>query len=188
MSAIEAAVKPILTPLITSQPHDLTIASIKVLSQWITLKIMVAERNRPESAVTPAADRAKFRSTLEIPAHLKIWIAQVGGEAWETGYFRHAATVSTSPIVTAQHRFKNIHSVAFGIGDLFVYVLHTTVAGVLNSKPEHSANVVPVHPEVGSYNWPPPRRLAVDDANAIASSLVRHLRGPSIRWAPGFPY
>lgn len=124
MSVLENAAKPILTPLIATQPHRLTVDAMRILAQWIGLKIMVGERNHPEDSVTPLEDRAKFRSTLEIPQNFRIWIAKCGAGGWETGYLRHAATIGTSPIVMPHHRFKNIHSVAFGIGDLFVFALH----------------------------------------------------------------
>jgi hypothetical protein len=187
MSALENAAKPILTPLIATQPHHLTTDDMRIVAQWIALKVMVGERNRPEVSVTPLADRARFRLTLEVPPNFRIWIARCGAGGWETGYFRHAATIGKSPIVTPQHRFKNIHSIALGIGDLFVFVLHTTVAGVLNSNPSQSDAVIPLFPIDLACNWPPPRTLSADDAYAIAHTLNRELRGPTVRWRPGFP-
>ena len=109
---------------------------------------------------------------------LKIIIARCGAGGWETRYLRHAATVGRSPIVTPQHRFKNIQSVAFGIGDLFVFVLHTTVDGVLNSNPIESEAVVRIFPIVGSRNWPPPRSHTVSEANSMANTLDRLFKGP----------
>lgn len=86
------------------------------------------------------------------------------------------------------HRFKNIHSVAFGIGDLFVLVVHTTVAGVLNSTLSQSEAVIPLFPISGPRKWPPPRSLSVSQADAVAHTLDREFRGPAVRWAPGFPH
>jgi hypothetical protein len=188
MSVLENAVKPILTPLIATRPHTLTVEAMRVLGQWIALKIMVGERNHPEQAVTPLEDRLKFKSTLEIPPNFRIWIARCGAGGWQTGYIRHAATIGTSPIVMPHHKFKNIHSVAFGIGDLFVFALYTTVAGVLNANPTQSEAVIRIFPIVDSCNWPPPRSLSVIKANAMADTLNRLLRGPTVRWAPGFPH
>jgi hypothetical protein len=188
MSVLESSAKPILTPLIATQPHSLTTDNMRILAQWIVLKIMIGERNHQELSVTPIEDRVKFRLTREIPPNFRIWIAKCEAGGWETGYFRHAATIGKSPIVTPQHRFKNIHSVAFGIGDLFVFVLHTTVAGVLNSNPSQSEAVIPLFPIDVSCNWPPPRSLSVREANDIAHTLDRALWGPSVRWVPGFPH
>jgi hypothetical protein len=187
MSVLENAVKPILTPLIATQPHTLTVEAMRVLGQWIALKIMVGERNHPEEAVTPLEDRLNFKSTLAILPNFRIWIARCGDGGWQTGYLRHAATIGRSPIVTPDHKFKNIHSVAFGIGDLFVFALYTTVAGVLNANPIESEAVIRIFPIVDSCSWPPPRSLSALEANAMADTLNRLLRGPTVRWVPGFP-
>ncbi len=184
MSLLESAAKPILTPLIASQAHRLTVDAMHVLAQWMALKVMVAERNHPEDAVTPLDDCAKFKRTREIPPNFKIWITKCGLEGWRSRYFRHAATVSTISIGAPQHRLKNIHSVAFCIGDLFVLVLHTTVEGVLNSNPSQPGPVVPLFPVTGPCDWPPPRSLSADEARALADTLGRRLRDPKVPWRP----
>jgi hypothetical protein len=125
------------------------------LAQWIALKVMVAEHNRPEDSVTPQDVLAKFRATLDIPPNFRIWIARCGRGGWETGYVRHAATIGTSPIVMPHHRFKTIHSVAFGIGDLFVFSRFTTVPSVPNPFPDEPAALVQIFPNVSSWSWPP---------------------------------
>jgi len=187
MSALESAAKPILTPLITTQEHILTVEAMTTLAQWIALKVMVGERNHPEESVTPLEDRAKFRTALEIPQNFRTWIGKCGTGGWESGYLRHAATIGTSPIVMPHHRFKNIHSVAFGIGDLFVFVIHTTVNRVLHSNPSQSVALIPIFPAAGPCAWPPPRSLSVSEANNTANALDRSFRSPRFRWAPGFP-
>jgi len=186
MSVLENSAKPILTPLINTRPHELTMEAMRVLGQWIALKIMVGEWNHPEDAVTPIEERSKFRSTLEIPLNFRIWIARCGSGGWGAQYFRHAATIGTSPIVMPHHRFKNIHSVAFGICDLFVFALYTTLAGLFDSNPIQSEPVIRLFPVGGSYSWPP-RSLSVMEADYFADTLGRRLRGPTVRWAPGFP-
>jgi len=187
MSVLETAAKPILMPLISTKPHILTEEAMRILAQWIALKVMVGERNHPEESVTPLEDRAKFRSTREIPPNSRIWIAKCGTGGWESGYLRHAATVSTSPIVMPHHRFKNIHSVAFGVGDLFVLAIQTTVNGVLNSNPTRSDALIPLFPVVRPCTWPPLQSLSVSEANNAADTLDRSFRGSNVRWAPGFP-
>jgi hypothetical protein len=73
-----------------------TVDAMRVLAQWITLKIMVGERNHPEDAVTPPEDRVAFMSTLEVPPNSRMWIAKCGTGGWETRYVRHAATKAQS--------------------------------------------------------------------------------------------
>ena len=158
-----------------------------VLAQWVALKIMVAERNHPEIAVTPQEERSRFKDTLEVPGNYRIWIAKCGTGGWETRYVRRAATIGKSPIVTPQHRFKNIHSVAFGIGDLFVLAIYTTVDGVLNSNPIESEAVVRIFPVLGPRNWPPPRSFTVSEADAAANTFDRLFNAPNVHWVPGFP-
>ncbi len=187
MSTLETAVQPILTPLIATQPHTLTVSSMHVLAKWIALKIMVGEHNHPKDAVTPLEDREKFRSTLEIPPNFKIWIAKCGVGGWQTAYVRHTSTVSSTPVFLPNHRFKNTQSITFGIGDLLVHVLHTTVTDWgPNLSFEPSGVVIPLFPIVDSINWPPIRSLSATEAHSIAWTLKRWLIGHKARWRP-FP-
>ena len=187
MSALDNTAKRVLTPLIVSQPMKLSIEDVRVVAQWIALKVMIGERNHPEDAVTSREDRMNFKATLEVPQGFKIWIGRCGVPGWNALYHRHAATIGTSPIVTPSHRFKNIHSVAFAIRDLFVFALYTSVAGVLNSAPTQSQALTRVFPPTGPVDWPPPRSLTAAEATAIALTLPREFRSPNVRWAPGFP-
>jgi hypothetical protein len=187
MSALENAVQPIITPLIATVPYTLTVNSIHVLAKWIALKVMVGERNHPKDAVTPAEDRAKFKNTLEILPEFKIWIAKCGVGGWQTGYIRHTATLSLTPDFLPNHRFKNTQSVTFGIGDLLVHVLHSTVTDWgANLSFEPAGVVIPLFPLVGSVNWPPSRGLSATEANYISGMLHRWLIDHKERWRP-FP-
>lgn len=85
-------------------------------------------------------------------------------------------------------KFKNIHSVGFGIGDLFVFALYTTVAGVLNANPTQSEAVIRSFPIVDSCNWLAPPSLSVIETNAMADTLNRLLSGPTVRWASGLSH
>jgi hypothetical protein len=189
MSNLETAVQPILTPLIATRPHTLTVNSMNVLAKWIALKIMVGEHNHPKNAVTLIEDLAKYRDKLEIPPNFKIWIAKCGVGGWQTGYVRHAATVSLTQDFLPTHRFKNTQSITFGIGDLLVYVLHSTVKDLglnLNIEQSQIGAIFPLFPIVGSINWPPIRSLSTAEADFIAGALERWLIGHKARWRP-FP-
>lgn len=186
MSELENAVRPILTPLIATVPHTLTVDSMHVLAKWIALKIMVGEHNNPKDAVTPAEVRAKFKSTLEIPPDFKIWIAKCGMGGWQTAYVRHTFTLSLTPDFLPQHRFKNTQSVTFGIGDLLIHVEHTTVKDLgFNLRFEPTGVVIPLFPIGGSVNWPPIKSLSSNDAHYIAGMLQRWSIDHKERWRPG---
>jgi hypothetical protein len=140
---------------------------------------MVGEHNQPGDAVTLPSDRAKFRSTWQLPPNFKIWIARCGVGGWQTAYLRHAGTVSATPGVRPEHRRKNIHSVTFGIGDLLVHALHTTAPDVdLGLTLSGPGVVIPLFPVVGEIMWPPTRSIGAEEAalrsrEALASSRER---------------
>jgi hypothetical protein len=187
MSILETDVQPILTPLIITQPHTLTDNSMEILAKWIALKIMVGEHNNPKDAVTPVEAREKFKSTQEIPPNFNIWIAKCGVGGWQTAYVRHTATVSLTPVFKPNHQFKNTHSVTFGIGDLFVLVLHSTVKDLdlnLTFEPSGEGVIFPLFPIIGSINWPPIRNLSATEAHSMAWTLKRWLIGHKKRWLP----
>jgi hypothetical protein len=185
MNTLETAARPFLTLLISTTSHTMTAAAALTSAQWIALKIMVGEYNQPGDAVTLPSDRAKFRSTWQLPPNFKIWIARCGVGGWETAYFRHAGTVSATPGVRPEHRRKNIHSVTFGIGDLLVHVLHTTAPGVdLGLTLSEPGVVIPLFPIAGEIIWPPARGISAEEAAFLANTLDRLFRSHSVRWQP----
>ena len=152
MSDLENDSKPILIKLIQSVPHTIPIDASRTLARWIALKIMVGEHNHPNDVVTSSEDRVKFKCAGDIPENFRIWIAKCGVRGWQTAYLRHAATMGLS-LVDPPTRCKNIQSVTFGIGDLLVHVLHTTVLE-LDIKVE-KLGLVPLHPTTAPIAWPP---------------------------------
>jgi hypothetical protein len=186
MSALENVVKPILTALITSQPCALTPNDLDVLARWVALKAMVAECDVRELAVTTTDVRQQFKADQRVPPDFRICIGQCGADGWNCSYYRHAATIARSPLVTPERRFKNIHSIAIGIGDLFIFALYTTLSGLFNANPLYSEALVPVFPAKDGWAWPPSRRLSGLEAGQIATTLDRMLRGPNVKWVPGW--
>ena len=185
MNALETDARPFLTPLISTASHTMTAAAALTVAQWIALKIMVGEHNQPGDAVTPPSDRAKFRSTRQLPPNLKIWIARCGVGGWQTAYLRHAGTVSTTSGVRPEHRHKNIHSVTFGIGDLLVHALHTTAPGVdLGLTLSEPRVVIPLFPAAEEIIWPPARSISAAEAAFLANTLDRLFRSHRTRWQP----
>jgi hypothetical protein len=83
-----------LTALITSQPRALKPDDLDVLARWVALKVMVAECDIRDLAVTPADVRKGFKADQLVPSDFRICIGQCGVGGWECGYYRHAATVA----------------------------------------------------------------------------------------------
>ena len=185
MSRLETAAKPFLTPLITGTPCTVTAAAIQATARWIVMKVMVAEHNLKGDAVSTGEQRGSFRATLAIPGDFRIWIGRCGVGGWQTAYWRHCATVSLSPDIMPEHRFKNLHSVTFGIGQLLVFVLHTTVSGLdLDVGLSRSGMMVSLWPPIAPFAWPPTRTLTSLDATSVAHGLDRMFSGHNVVWKP----
>lgn len=185
MSALDNEAKPLLAKLIGAQPHSFSVSDSQLVAQWTTLKVLVAEHNRPLDAVASADDRKQFKATRQIPTGVQIWLGRCGIDPWRVRFERHSATVGRSPIVMPHHRFKNIQSIALGLGDLMLFVIHTSVAGVdLKLMPPPSVKML--YPNSEPFDWPL-SALSMIEATGLATSLQRYLDSPQVRWTPGFP-
>ena len=185
MSELETAARPVLTPLIAGSPCTVTEEAAQVIARWIAMKVMVAEHNLRGDAVSTAGQRESFRSTLAIPLDFRIWVGRCGVDGWQTAYWRHASTVSLSPDIRPEHRFKNLHSVTFGIGQLLVFVLHTTVSGLdLGVNLSQNGMMVPIWPYGGPIAWPSTKVLTGLEATIIAHSLDQAFRSDNVIWKP----
>ena len=185
MSRLETAAKPFLTPLITGTPCTVTASAAQAISRWIAMKVMVAEHNLKGDAVSTEEQRGSLRATLAIPGSFRIWVGRCGVDGWQTAYWRHCATVSLSPDIMPEHKFKNLHSVTFGIGQLLVFVLHTTVKGLdLEVGLSGNGMMVPLWPPNVPFTWPPARTLTSIEATFVAHGLDRMFRGENVIWKP----
>jgi hypothetical protein len=183
MSKCEQMAKPVLLPLMTSQNYTLAPKQIDILSHWIALKVMIGEHSQPNDWVTPVEMRQRFKSALIMPEHFKIWIAKCGADGWECSYLRQAATISRSPAIRPER--KNIHSVAFGVRDLFVLAMHTTEEGVLDKIGFSSEEaIVPLYPGYKEINWPPKYTLSSKQAAKVAKILDSVFASPDVIWRP----
>jgi hypothetical protein len=137
--------------------------------------------------LTGYAERERLRLTGQLPDNFQIWICQCGQGGWETAYKRetHTGSLSRNPTAAAIAS-KNIQETAFGIGDLFIHIFHTTIPGfdlkVDILKPDA---VIPLWPPPGGdIIWPPQQRLSVQDAFTVASLLEQLFRQPKVLWMP----
>jgi hypothetical protein len=134
MNDLEELARPILEPLIAGRPTVLNQNQQRSLAQWITMKVMVAEHNTPEDVVIPRADKELFKADRSIPRYITIWIGRHNVSAWCTTFSKHTASLSLTPFpppaVLAGR--KNIETIAFGIGALFVYVMVSDPDGQVN--------------------------------------------------------
>src|SRR6202035_5539549 len=77
--------------------------------------------DHPSTVVNGVADRVEFMSRKEIPDSMRIWIGTCGAESWQSTFFRYSSRIPDRPDLQPNSG-NNLQSVAFGIGNLFVYV------------------------------------------------------------------
>lgn len=187
MSVLENEAKPILLSLMASKPHILDVPVLQLLSRWIAMKVMVVEFSKQNGAVSRREERRRFMQSQEIPENFRIWISQCGQGGWESSFLRHAATLTPAGMVP-ENEFNNVQTVAFGVGDLFIYVLHTTLAGVMQRLAfSDNMGVTAIHPVPSQTSWPPLRRLTVEQASSLANSLEHVIEEPRVSWMPRPP-
>ena len=171
MNTIESAARGSLTSLIISEKHILTVDAQRAVAKWIALKVMVAEHDRPSMAVTGSEERRAFMDRGEIPASMEIWLGRCGVDFWQCAYMRHSTTISNSPNFTPTVGRNNIHSVTFGIGDLFIFVLQNNSNVPLKLEPVIPGFTIKILPATAEHRWPPPETIPERLATGIAHTL-----------------
>jgi hypothetical protein len=165
-------------------PHTIDKKSLQVIARWVALKVLVAEHNQPDNAVASKQERAAFKKDFTLPENFRIWIGKCGVGGWETAYLREVATITLPTLILPEP--NNVQSVTFGIGDLFVHVLHMRDALGLYEIREGGGAMLPIYPVKDPVNWPPVKTISVDQANSVSLALDSVTKHPRVIWKP-FP-
>ena len=179
MSSIEESTKPILSNMIAGDTIILSIQAQRKLSEWIILKMLIAEYHLDKTPISTREELAKFKQTKHIPDNLKIWIASCKDISWQSRFITSSLylCVSGSPTVNDAplDAPDNTQSISIGAGKLFIHVLHTTVRGLeLDMNVGNKATVIQLWPSNGvDIFWPPIRDINAIEADYVASSLER---------------
>ena len=181
MKAVDEAVRPILTPLIKGEPIVLNRDQQRMLAEWISLKMMVAEHNVPTEVVVRQADRDRFFADRTIPSYFRIWVISSNSEKWRSRYIRHNATFGLpgTPMPTAK---RNTQTIAWGVGRLFIFVAMTTADGLeLTDFFGVHPVVLKLFPYVGNV-LPLPFLKLIDDASGdrLAGTLEELIQSPRV--------
>jgi hypothetical protein len=188
MSLLESKVKPIMAPLIMGHPTVLTEDKQKAIARWLVMKFMVVEFIKQDQPITPQSERLYVIGNNSPPPNWRIWIGHQKANLWNTAYFAEAATLGPispdKPPAPPNNSFaKNTQSISFGIGDLFVQAIHTTIAGLeFNPPPEFHA-LCQIWPFKVNFLWPPGDILLDRDSANIANAFRRGIQGA--QWMPG---
>jgi hypothetical protein len=192
MSVIESNAKAVLQPLISGISCVLSPTSCALLTEWISLKLLVLENiSLPERPADPIYDqqvRTRFMATGEPPPMLRVWIATCVGEKWQTGFLRHCSmlTRDTTPPVSAIR--KNAQFVTWGIGRLLIHAVGVTNEQIydffeLDAKP--AGSIYKIWPIPASdIHWPPAVTLGDVEAEVIANTFHNFVMSDRVAWKP----
>ena len=188
MSRLEQRAKPILIPLITGQPLVLAQNQQRILSAWITMKIMVAEFEHATDVVSMQNERDLVMNSARAPDNWQIWIGhQSGGPRWLLGYSRQSATlwVGTPPERQSEEIElpKNTQFVTIGIGQLFIQAISTTVAGLsFDPKPANALFQKQIWPYRSGMLWPCLRISSDAAVENFSRNFDRMITAPTFKW------
>lgn len=123
MSALEEKVKPIIKNALYSCDAELKQDEIKLFTQWIVMKTMLAEHSNNKTESTPKSDLIEFGKRQKVPNSFRIYLAK-HDLSENFAYSRTSVRLGTSPIQSREviKQGNNTQSTAFLIGRLFIYV------------------------------------------------------------------
>jgi len=188
MSVIETKAKPSLERLIKGERIVLDQASLLDVARWATLKAIVSEHDKPETHVTPQADRTEFMQDGTIPSYFNLYILSHKCSS-RSGYVRTTHTVSLAkdgPVPPLDGRTKNTQQISVILGSI---MLHVNAARVDNFRIEDRLSMPAVEAlriwplNRAPLTWPSPPVLTCEQMGEIAYSMERIAVLPEVRWA-----
>lgn len=187
MSAIEAKVKDIAIPMMRGNCIDLTSEMQTTLAEWVTLKVLVAENNKPDEAVFPQEARNAFWKDKTIPSCMSIWVGRCIEVPWRSVFIRQAALFGLDINEPPNAGRKNTQTTALGIGELFIFSMACVTEGVdLNNFFAFDSRIVPLWPIAdNTLVWPPMKILSGQDATSIAFAMEKLILSPRTLWRGG---
>jgi hypothetical protein len=184
MSLLESKVRPFLTPLILGQLTTISVEGLSIVARWLVMKFMVIEFLRPIPPIALQSERLAIMQG-DIPPTWQLWLGFHLSEKWATAIWTETASIT----ILANEKDnqasppsfdKNTQSISFGIGNLFVQTIHSTVAGLeYNFQANALRHLWPIR---SNLIWPPGPVLsdvAIDD---IAGAFKRSLA--NVPWNP----
>ncbi len=194
MSRVEQAAKPHLLALMSGVPTVLDRAAQRSIAAWITMKVIVAEHDQPDTAMTPAADREALRS--DPPVLPEYFVIRIGMHtlAAQTAYRRHSETlmfashdITPPPVPEMLGMGRNAQMVTFAFAALLVHVFAARDCG---RKPEQmlsfSNQALPqLWPhQAEQFSWPPRRLVQRRELPQLLNGLEDLVAKQQVKWVP----
>lgn len=189
MSSIESAAKELLLPMMQGYQIELTREQQGLIARWMTLKAIVAQHHQLGDGVTSKTDIDLFLKHGTIPSSIHIWIARCQSSFWRTGYVRQAGFLihgDSIPPDAHKDKDKNTHSISFGIGEVFFFLLEQSGYGVrlqelfIGPDPRVLIPLWPIFTE--NLIWPPMRMLSENDAHRLSTQFDDLMASDRVVW------
>lgn len=184
MSALEEAVRPVLTPMMAGKELALSDTQQALLARWIALKVIVVDANVPQDTVMTREERSAFMTDHRLPAFLDIWIARTNGVLWSSEFHRHAATISSD----RKHKpvgAKSIQCMTFGAAQFLAFAVldrGRIGIGVEEKSKDRALQLWPLmSPQL---TWPPARTTTDVEVYSMAHTLDRVIASRQVTWLP----
>ena len=190
MSKLESEIKPILTGILTHENLELCSQKQEILARWIALKSIIGEHSEQETHVTPQAERNLFRTQKNIPDFFAIYIGKHNEKA-DTAWLRTSQTIARSPTgpnPPLGDLKRNMQSIAFICGPLFVYVLAIREDGIKATEFLNLPELIRIFPtQSDKIIWPPNNTLTSKDMGLAAWALDEMKNLSNVKYAGDLP-
>lgn len=188
MNQVEGDAKPILEKILREESHDISETDQAVLAKWICLKSIVSEHSQQNEYVTTSDERSQLRASGAIPWHFRIYLGRYT-DSDGTAFVRRSALFSASekgPSPPIETRSRNVQTIAFMVGELFVFVVsaRTDIDLVSFLDDAHLATLWPM--KNASIKWPlptVPQNVLANTAHWL-EDMIRH---PKVRYMGDLP-
>lgn len=190
MSELESEAKPILTKILTNEKFELCVQKQEILARWITLKSIIGEHSEQDTHVTPHEERDLFRAAKKIPEYFAIYIGSHNAES-DTAWLRISQAIALAPEGPSPplgNLKRNMQSIAFICGPLFVYVLAIRENGIEPTEFLRLPKLMRIFPNQSDViKWPPTDILTSRDMGVAAWALDGMTNLDNIRYAGDLP-
>lgn len=180
MSRYEEDLKPLLTAMMTGRHLFINKITQKKILHYFTMKLMVLDWTGDEQVFTQK-ERTVFFSEGSIPLGMQMIISYCPDQSMHSYYRSQFMEASTRATIKNHSPGKNVKTIAFGFGGIFVFALCIRDCalelelmrrrGWFGLAPLRQSTMV----------WPPLIHTSREDALIVAESLESLKKRPNVR-------
>jgi hypothetical protein len=194
MSRAEQGAKPHLLALIAGTQSKMGPDAQRAVAAWIAMKVIVAEHDQPETALTPLPDREALMREPSMPPDYFVIRIGIHTLATPAGYRRHSQTlvfashdVRPAPKPDMLGMERNVQTVTFTFAKLLVHVFAARSCGLAPEKMLSFSELAlpqlwPPRPE--PFTWPPSRVVERREFPMLLNGLEDLVAKQKLKWAP----